>query len=259
MVQALEASVGKDHDARGPARRGVAEFPLALVQDPVPGGEVEVVLVLHLEGPVELSKDGRGIADAISLLTNSRDAVNTLTISTLPSFAAKWLVLRLGRFRAEHPELDVRLYTNHELVDFTREDVDLAIRLGRPPWPGIRADLLMTEDLFPVCSPRLLQGPLPLSQPADLKRQLLLHDDYMITWSMWLAAAGVRGIRIEDDAIVTDSGCELITRDVRWTKSRVRAVYAHQVGPDARLGGKGNSFWASVMSNDYWPAPTCGR
>ena len=67
------------------------------------------------------------------------------------------------------------------------------------------------------------------------------------------------GIRIEDDAIVTDSGCELITRDVRWTKSRVRAVYAHQVGPDARLGGKGNSFWASVMSNDYWPAPTCGR
>jgi len=145
------------------------------------------------------------IADAIGLLTNSREGVSTLTVSTLPSFASKWLVLRLGRFRGEHPELDVRLYTSHELVDFTREDVDVAIRLGRPPWPGIRADLLMTEDIFPVCSPGLLQGPVPLKQPSDLKHHLLLHDDYMVTWAMWLAAAGVRGIDAERGPRFTDS------------------------------------------------------
>ncbi len=132
------------------------------------------------------------IADATDRLFR-RDTGGVLTISTMPSFAAKWLVMRLGRFQAAHPDLEVRLHTSSHLIDFTDQDVDVGIRLGRGQWQGVFAERLMTEDVFPVCAPALRDGPKPIRTPADLMRHTLLHDDYLISWSMWFAAATAGG------------------------------------------------------------------
>ncbi len=117
----------------------------------------------------------------------------SLTVSVLPSFAAKWLVPRLGRFRAAHPDLDLRVSASSQLVDFARDDVDVGIRMGRGTYPGLRVDQLFGESLVPVCSPELLRGPHPLRRPEDLREHVLLHDDDHTDWQLWLELAGVAG------------------------------------------------------------------
>lgn len=116
-----------------------------------------------------------------------------LTVSVLPSFAAKWLVPRLGRFRAAHPDIDLRITAALELVDFARDDVDVAIRCGRGHYPGLRVQRLFGETIYPVCSPLLLEGPQALRRPADLGHHTLLHDDDTSAWQLWLEHAGVEG------------------------------------------------------------------
>jgi LysR family transcriptional regulator, glycine cleavage system transcriptional activator len=123
-----------------------------------------------------------------------------LTASMSPSLAARWLIPRLGAFRARHPDLDVRIEVNQAPTDFARENVDLAIRHGPgPSWPGLHADLLFQDVVFAVCSPRLLEAGPPLHSPSDLAHFPLLHEDpwidslgrtHDIGWSQWLAAVG---------------------------------------------------------------------
>jgi LysR family glycine cleavage system transcriptional activator len=115
-----------------------------------------------------------------------------LTVSTTASLATKWLVSRVAAFQDAHPGLEVRITTSNRLVDFRQDEVDIAVRYGRGHWPGVRARWLMAERVFPVCAPRLLSGPVPLRQPADLANHTLLHatvsrDD----WRLWLTAAGL--------------------------------------------------------------------
>ncbi len=120
-----------------------------------------------------------------------RDDDHVLTISTLASFAAKWLLPRLSGFQEAHPGIDVRITTSTTLVDFQRDHVDAAIRYGRGQWPGLRADWLMADEMFPVCSPALLAGPKPLNAPDDLRDHVLLHNANSDDWRLWLTAAGL--------------------------------------------------------------------
>jgi LysR family glycine cleavage system transcriptional activator len=122
-----------------------------------------------------------------------RDDDNVLTISTLASLAAKWLLPRLSTFQEAHPKIDVRITTSASLVDFKGGDVDAAIRYGRGHWAGLRAQWLMADELFPVCSPALLKGDHPLSCPQDLGHYTLLHSSggYDDDWRLWLTAAGL--------------------------------------------------------------------
>ena len=124
------------------------------------------------------------------------DGAGRLTVSTLPSLAAKWLVPRLPGFQEAHPEIDVRIATSVALVDFRRDDVDVAIRYGHGDWPGLRADWLMTEETFPVCAPALRDGAPPLRRPADLARHTLLHMSVRDDWHQWLTAAGEEGVDV---------------------------------------------------------------
>jgi LysR family glycine cleavage system transcriptional activator len=121
-----------------------------------------------------------------------KDDDHVLTVSTLASLAAKWLLPRLTAFQEAHPGIDVRITTSTALVDFRGGDVDAAIRYGRGNWQGLRAEWLMADDFFPVCSPALLNGKRPLKCPEDLRDHMLLHtstnsDD----WRQWLTAAGL--------------------------------------------------------------------
>jgi LysR family glycine cleavage system transcriptional activator len=122
-----------------------------------------------------------------------RDDDHVLTVSTLASLAAKWLLPRLSQFQEAHPRIDVRITTSTGLVDFRGGGVDAAIRYGRGHWAGLRADWLMADELFPVCSPKLLEGDKPLRQPEDLAHQTLLHSSggYDDDWRLWLTAAGL--------------------------------------------------------------------
>ncbi|MCC6918838.1 MAG: transcriptional regulator GcvA [Alphaproteobacteria bacterium] len=166
-----------------------------------------------------LKRDGRGIAltepgeryaaalrpalDQIDLATRrllaSDPRKGWLTVSTMPSFAAKFLVPRLPAFRAGHPEIDVWLSTWWNLSDdpdlsaFTDSDVDLAILYGHGGWNNVTATPILDEELFPVCSPAYLaQHPLPA--PAALAQATLLHDEMRQDWRLWLRAAGVEGV-----------------------------------------------------------------
>lgn len=147
-----------------------------------------------------------GLRDAFDRLAAAvetlrvRDAEHPLTVSVAPSFGAKWLVPRLDRFRAAHPGIDVRIDASNRLVDLVREGMDIGIRYGSGDYAGMRVDPLLPEEVFPVCSPRLLQGLHPLRVPADLRWHTLLHIDWVAgfetwpDWRMWLLSAGAPDI-----------------------------------------------------------------
>ena len=127
----------------------------------------------------------------------ARNNSGTLTVTASPSFAAKWLVLRLHRFQERYPDVDVRISASNELVDLTKGDFDIAVRYGTGRYPGLSVELLARNEVFPACSPRLLEHGPPLRSPEDLRHHTLIHDDMvdrdplMPTWAMWLKAAGV--------------------------------------------------------------------
>jgi LysR family glycine cleavage system transcriptional activator len=107
--------------------------------------------------------------------------------------ASKWLLPRISAFQKAHPDIDVRITTSTSMVDFKSGDVDAAIRYGRGQWPGLRADWLTADDLFPVCSPALRTGKKALLKPQDLADYTLLHSSggYDDDWRLWLTAAGL--------------------------------------------------------------------
>ncbi len=132
-----------------------------------------------------------GMNAAVERLLRPEDDDGALTVSAIATFAAKWLVPRLADFQELHPEIDVRLTTSTNLVDFERDGVDVALRYGLGQWPGVRAERLLREDIFPVCSPALAEGDYPLRTPADLANHTLLHVVQMRDdWRVWLTAAG---------------------------------------------------------------------
>ena len=139
----------------------------------------------------------RSILDRLARATSQameQGAEGAINVSTLDSFASKWLLPRLRGFRRRHPGIDVRLSTADHLVDFVNDDIDLALRYGPGNYEGLEADFIMDEDLSPVCSPELLEGPHPLRIPDDLRHHALIHDVFVVDWKMWLTAAGVEDI-----------------------------------------------------------------
>jgi len=135
---------------------------------------------------------------------HERDRSGALNVSTFTSFAAKWLMPRLGRFTSVHPDIEIRLGINDSLLDFATDEVDVGVRYGRGNWKGVHIDLLMTEEVFVVCSPKLLEGERALRDPSDLRHHTLLHDDLPEDWGTWLDAAGV------DDAVKVRARGDLV-------------------------------------------------
>jgi LysR family glycine cleavage system transcriptional activator len=144
-----------------------------------------------------------GIAVAVRRLAGRR-IEDRLVISTSPSLAAKWLVPRLENFTRLHAEAEVRIDVSSDLAVFGGEGgIDLALRFGAGGYPGLVAEQLFNEMIFPVCSPRLLRRGPPLLEPADLREHTLIHYDWQAQgvvwpdWQSWLMAAGVTGVDTE--------------------------------------------------------------
>ena len=121
-----------------------------------------------------------------------RQSSGVITVSTSPDFAAKWLVNRLGRFAETHPGIDLRVSATLHHVDFAREDVDLAVRHGDGNWAGLDVVRLCTEQLFAVCSPKLLAGRNRITKPSDVLKFPLLHLDDSNAWAKWFEAVDLK-------------------------------------------------------------------
>jgi len=120
-----------------------------------------------------------------------------IRVSASPSLAAKWLVPRLDRFLSQQAGADVRVDVSHSVVDFDREDIDIAIRFGEGRYPGLRAEILFQDKVFPVCSPKIITKDKPLRTPRDLLHHTLIHLDWEAqgapwpNWKMWMKASGI--------------------------------------------------------------------
>jgi LysR family glycine cleavage system transcriptional activator len=159
------------------------------------------------------------LADAIASI-RARENENVLSVTTTPSFAAKWLVPRLGKLSKAVPDLEVRIDSSTHVIDLAREQIDLAIRYGAGVYAGLQSDALMRIETYPVCSPRLLDQPHPLREPGDLRHHTLLHTEWLSSetsvtdWRMWLLAAGIddidwsRGPQFNDDTVAIQAAIE---------------------------------------------------
>jgi LysR family glycine cleavage system transcriptional activator len=143
------------------------------------------------------------IADGTERLLR-RQNTGVVTVSTSPNFAAKWLVHRLSRFAQVHPAIDLRVSATLHHVDFAREDIDLAVRHGDGNEAGLHVARLCAEELFPVCSPKLLNGRKNL-KAGDLQTTVLLHVNDRQDWSRWLDAAGITGIDVSRGPVLNQA------------------------------------------------------
>ena len=141
----------------------------------------------------QLTTGFQTIDAAIGLARRHADTV--LTISVAPVFASKWLVPRLASWSRRHPEVTVRLDASVALVDIDASDVDLAIRVGDGKWPGVKAEFLLAQEIFPVCAPALAAR---LKTPRDLYDATILPDaNTTLTWDMWLGPLGLDAGRLQ--------------------------------------------------------------
>ena len=183
--------------------------------------ELEAILGVQLfqrSGPnLSLTPQGRALAVRVTYALGDLNRAcaevqpeaetDIVTLSMLPSVAAKWLAPRLGIFMDLHPEIDLRISASRELVDLQANQIDGAIRYGTGQWPGLAAVWLGAETVCPVCSPDLIDK-LGVTTPADLLNAPLLHADIAEDWVAWFRAAGLndpqvpRGPKLGDDTAI---------------------------------------------------------
>lgn len=159
---------------------------------------LQTTLVDRSRREIALTPQGRQfLATVRPLLQQLREASDALRlagrrrlrINVLPSFAARWLLPRLGDFFLRHPDIEVEVAATQALVDLPAAGAHLAIRSGLGQWPGLRSELLSGEELFPVASPAYLRAQGIAALP-DLARATLLRDDDR-DWDAWLQAAAL--------------------------------------------------------------------
>lgn len=138
----------------------------------------------------------------------------SIIVSVMPDFALHWLIPRLDTFHKQYPEVTVNINATERLVDFNADDVDIAIRHGLGNYPDLEALHLFSENLVPVCSPRLLGEKGQLDSASDLRRYTLLHDSIAKDWSLFLSALGVEDVKtdvgpqFDSDSLMIQSAIE---------------------------------------------------
>lgn len=141
------------------------------------------------------------LSAAVSIANRKDDTI--LTISVAPVFAARWLVCRLDRFAERHPDIKLRLDATTNLVNPALCDVDIGIRVGSGNWPDVKAELLLAQEVFPVCSPEMAAN---LKEPADiLALPAIIDGRAMFTWEVWMREAGLSGATLPTRHVFNDA------------------------------------------------------
>lgn len=177
----------------------------------------------------------------------SKAGLGQLAISAAPTFAARWLLPKLHKFRELHPDIRVIIDTSHERTELSGVSVDLAIRMGRGPWHGVIADKLVTEEMIPVCSPAIYDRVRDLS---DIEQSPLIHvttvkDD----WAVWANETGraapdpSKGLQFDTIQMAFEAACQGLGVAI-GRKPLVNSELA---------SGKLVEVWDAVRSNtSYW-------
>lgn len=185
-------------------------------------------LELTPQGEAMLPKVREGLECFASAVENAHTRVTSgrLIVVLPPSFATRWLVPRLRRFAEVAPSLNLHIIRSlqtidtdpptgggaFEKVDLRQDDSMVVIRFGAGPYPGFHVDRMFGSDYIAVCSPKLMAADPPLRVPADIRQQVLLHDDATAIdrtgpgWGDWLRLAGVMGVDSNAGPHFSDSG-----------------------------------------------------
>lgn len=181
---------------------------------------------LDVRGPLEELERASGA------IRHAADA-GEVTVSAMPSFVTCWLMPRLGDFRVRHPDVEVRILASVPPVDFSRDRVDVAIRLGSGPYAGLEAEPLLEETFHAVASPSVCRR---IAKPADVLKLTLLHDEYearipeQIDWVRWCAAQRVR------------AGAERLRQGLRFSHTYLTL--------EACASGQGVAIASDVLAGD---------
>jgi LysR family glycine cleavage system transcriptional activator len=166
-----------------------------------------------------LTDTGRDLAPKLSRALDAMEEAAALArsgprrvrlhVSVIPSFAARWLLPRLHRFRTAQPNIDLHVSLSTELVSLARSGFDLGIRWGYGRYPGLAVWPIMDDEVFPVVSPKLLRAKHKFDPARDLPRWGLLHDDRHDHWVEWLERANVRDVQATDGLVFNDASLML--------------------------------------------------
>ncbi|KRA00043.1 LysR family transcriptional regulator [Mesorhizobium sp. Root157] len=217
-------------------------------------------LFLRKPRQILLTDAGRRLApastEAFALLSEAYAAARggaegVLCVSSLLTFASNWLAQHLGSFQLAHPSLAVRVDTSNRLVDFAREDVDIAIRSGSGVWPGVETHMLFKADFTPMLSPKLAASIGGVKEPADLLRLPILDPEDR-WWRDWFAAAGLSSDELasrpgtsmgaqayEANAAIAGHGVAILTRELFKTE----VADGRLVQPFDLVGDDGHAYW----------------
>jgi len=158
------------------------------------------------------------VEQSLDLLSNGSARImggneqSMLAVSVAPTFAARWLLPRLRRFRDLHPEIRVVIDTSQEQTELSEAGADLAIRLGRGNWEGIISELVLREELVPVCAPELANR---LKDPSTIEDRLLIHiATTTADWDFWAKQTGyptpdhAKGLQFDTLHMAFEAACQ---------------------------------------------------
>ncbi|WP_417516452.1 transcriptional regulator GcvA [Minwuia sp.] len=155
---------------------------------------------------LELTAEGTALAGELMLsferiesaarAIRRRADVRHLEVATTIAFASRWLTPRLGRFQIAHPDISIRLSPSRHVVDFQRDQVDVAIRHGDGDWPGLTSERFLAGRMVAVCHPSLLKAGSETLKPDDLNRINILHDTDYEEWHNWVQINGWKDVDV---------------------------------------------------------------
>ncbi|MEL7524323.1 MAG: LysR substrate-binding domain-containing protein [Pseudomonadota bacterium] len=183
-----------------------------------------------------------------AIATTERGREDALTISVAPVFAGKWLVWHLKSFNKAHPGIRVRVEATVDLIDPDTSDVDLCIRVGHGPYPGLNAEKLLNQRVFPVCSPALARE---IREPADIGKLPVIRDPgQMFSWKTWLDLFDLdesilkEGPSFSDGSLCLDAAIAGQGVFLAWETLAVYAVKSGQViAPFPQRPATGLGYW----------------
>ncbi len=194
-------------------------------------------------------KQGLALVEQAFEDAHHRKLFRTLTVSTLPSFAERWLIPRLGQYLKNRNGIDLSLRTSLDLVDLARDGVDVAVRYGSGDWDGVERTKLKDESLFPVCSPGFLGGRHP-GTAKELAKSLLLRHSRQ-PWTPWFQAAGLDVLEPSRGLVFNDSGTLLHAAAQGYGIALARSTLAEE---DIRSGRLVRLLDVSVQDVYSWYA-----